>query len=29
MRSKAVAQDKFDEIQSIISLYHALGGGVQ
>ena len=26
---QAVAQDKFDEIQSIISLYHALGGGVQ
>ena len=26
---QAVAQDKFDEIQSIISLYHALGGGVE
>lgn len=26
---QAVVQDKFDEIQSIISLYHALGGGVQ
>lgn len=24
---KAVAQDRFDEIQSIIKLYHALGGG--
>lgn len=24
---QAVAQDKFDEIQGIISLYHALGGG--
>ena len=26
---QAVAQDRFDEIQSIISLYHALGGGVK
>ena len=26
---QAVAQDKFDEIQSVISLYHALGGGIQ
>ena len=26
---QAVAQDRFDEIQSIISLYHALGGGVR
>ena len=24
---QAVAQDRFDEIQSIITLYHALGGG--
>ena len=24
---KSLAQDKFDEIQGIISLYHALGGG--
>ena len=24
---QAVAQDRFDEIQSIIKLYHALGGG--
>lgn len=26
---KSLAQDKFDEIQGIISLYHALGGGQQ
>ena len=26
---QAVAQDRFDEIDSIISLYHALGGGVK
>ena len=25
---KSLAQDKFDEIQGIISLYHALGGGL-
>ena len=26
---QAVAQDRFDEIQSIITLYHALGGGIK
>lgn len=26
---QAVAKDRFDEIHSIITLYHALGGGVR